>query len=533
MGARYFHQGVLNAFSLTMPPDNSLVTVLTPQLQWNHALATETENVDYSLYYCRNIAFDSAQAVCIPNITTNSYTFSGGLTDTSSYYWRILAKIGSTQRKWSAETWKFSIKTDTIPPVFSNWIKNPNDLTEETAGAFQVQVTITDNGVGLGDSIPKISYKIGNNAYSEWFPLAQLSSSSDRNFSLLTTSTGQWQYDIPEPATGWNSFRGDTLYYRVLSSDAYTNTRTSPEQKEWINRVLRPPLIAELPQIMLDEDIRDTVYFKDWFDYISDNHDADSQLTCALNSANLGLKPITAGYELTPPADWFGLDTMQLIVTNLDNLADTGSILVRVSSINDCPELMNLPDSIYFRQDSACSLKLWDYASDIETPDSLLIYEFNVGNDSIGYNFNPGTGIVQIMSNGFSGHTTWVITVKDDSNATVSDTIALTVYSVTSILENENGKPFALELYQNCPNPFNLNTIFEYDIPKPTLVKLSIYDIEGKCVRKLINQIQSPGKYYIKWNGQGEHGDNIGTGIYFYQLMCEGRTITRKMLMIK
>lgn len=84
-------------------------------------------------------------------------------------------------------------------------------------------------------------------------------------------------------------------------------------------------------------------------------------------------------------------------------------------------------------------------------------------------------------------------------------------------------------LYQNYPNPFNSVTRIKYKILNSTDIKIVVYDIMGKEVRTLINKKQSAGTYEISFDG-----NNLSSGIYYYNLMVEDERIsTRKMLMIK
>ena len=85
---------------------------------------------------------------------------------------------------------------------------------------------------------------------------------------------------------------------------------------------------------------------------------------------------------------------------------------------------------------------------------------------------------------------------------------------------------FALE--QNFPNPFNPSTNIRYDIPKTAKVTLKIYDILGREVQTLVNTVQAPGQYTLKFNAQG-----LASGIYFYQLKAGDYTAIKKLMLLK
>jgi hypothetical protein len=95
---------------------------------------------------------------------------------------------------------------------------------------------------------------------------------------------------------------------------------------------------------------------------------------------------------------------------------------------------------------------------------------------------------------------------------------------------NSNYKtPLLFYLYQNFPNPFNPVTEIKFSIPKNNLlVQITIYDITGREVTKLVNQQLNAGIYKIKFNAE-----NLSSGVYFYTLNADYYSETKKMLMIK
>jgi photosystem II stability/assembly factor-like uncharacterized protein len=96
-----------------------------------------------------------------------------------------------------------------------------------------------------------------------------------------------------------------------------------------------------------------------------------------------------------------------------------------------------------------------------------------------------------------------------------------------SIFENEMPM-HSVYLSQNYPNPFGSITHITYNLPKANKVSLTIYDIEGKLVRSLVNNYQISGEYTVVW----ECGA-IKEGTYFYQLRAGEFVQTKKLLIIK
>ncbi|MFC1508289.1 SBBP repeat-containing protein [Candidatus Omnitrophota bacterium] len=95
--------------------------------------------------------------------------------------------------------------------------------------------------------------------------------------------------------------------------------------------------------------------------------------------------------------------------------------------------------------------------------------------------------------------------------------------------------PETFSLSQNSPNPFNPITTIEYTIPSgnSVYVRLNIYDLRGALVRTLVDHASSPGIHTVVWDGTDETGNNVSTGVYFYQLRAGEFIQTKKMLFMK
>ena len=88
--------------------------------------------------------------------------------------------------------------------------------------------------------------------------------------------------------------------------------------------------------------------------------------------------------------------------------------------------------------------------------------------------------------------------------------------------------PVTYTLEQNYPNPFNPSTIIRYDVPKSSKVSLNVYDIMGKEVATLVNDVQAAGRYEVVFSAQ-----NISSGVYFYRLAADGFVSVKKMVLMK
>jgi FlgD Ig-like domain len=99
------------------------------------------------------------------------------------------------------------------------------------------------------------------------------------------------------------------------------------------------------------------------------------------------------------------------------------------------------------------------------------------------------------------------------------------------IANNTESKSFAFG--QNFPNPFNPSTKIAYRLNKPAQVRLSVYDITGREVNRLVDRYQSVGDYNISWNSNDDNGQKMASGMYFARLNVDNESVTRKMVMTK
>jgi hypothetical protein len=94
--------------------------------------------------------------------------------------------------------------------------------------------------------------------------------------------------------------------------------------------------------------------------------------------------------------------------------------------------------------------------------------------------------------------------------------------------------PVADALGQNFPNPFNPATTVAFDLARPAVVRIGIYDVSGRLVRTLVDGSVPAGRHEIAWNGVNNAGIGVPSGLYFYRMTTsEGFTATRKMILLR
>ena len=102
--------------------------------------------------------------------------------------------------------------------------------------------------------------------------------------------------------------------------------------------------------------------------------------------------------------------------------------------------------------------------------------------------------------------------------------------------QNTNGIPIVpldYLLEQNFPNPFNPATEIRFTLGHSAQVQLEVFDLLGRKVRTLLNDVRPIGAYAVDWDGTSDSGMKAASGIYFYRIRAEEFVSTKKMVFLK
>ena len=100
-------------------------------------------------------------------------------------------------------------------------------------------------------------------------------------------------------------------------------------------------------------------------------------------------------------------------------------------------------------------------------------------------------------------------------------------------VSSSNKIPTTFVLDQNYPNPFNPTTQIEYGLPTQSNVKLTIHNLLGQEVARLVEGEQDAGFYRVQWSGRNANGTAVASGVYLYRIQAGNFVKTSKMLFLK
>lgn len=118
-----------------------------------------------------------------------------------------------------------------------------------------------------------------------------------------------------------------------------------------------------------------------------------------------------------------------------------------------------------------------------------------------------------------------VVTSNDTANAIVL--VPFTVNILTGV-DEPTGVPRQFSLHQNYPNPFNPVTHIRFDLPEQAHVRLTVYDLLGREVKNLVDEVKQPGFYAVPFDA-----GSFASGVYYYRIVAGAYSATRAMLVLK
>jgi hypothetical protein len=121
-----------------------------------------------------------------------------------------------------------------------------------------------------------------------------------------------------------------------------------------------------------------------------------------------------------------------------------------------------------------------------------------------------------------------------DINGNVSNfTPAIEPDTIIVANAGHTGLPMAYRLYQNFPNPFNPVTTIRFDLPIASYVRILVFDLQAREIRRLIDDWLPVGQHLVRWDGHLNDGRMSSAGVYILRLETPYFVDSRKMVLLK
>ncbi len=134
---------------------------------------------------------------------------------------------------------------------------------------------------------------------------------------------------------------------------------------------------------------------------------------------------------------------------------------------------------------------------------------------------------------GNDAHVPADLTMDLDGNPRKVHIVDMGAYESASLVDAEPATAEAIRLEPNAPNPFAVTTTIRYALPRAGRAWLGIYDARGRLVRWLVaGELVAPGPQTAQWDGRDAQSRAMPAGVYFYRLLVESGTLTRRMVLL-
>jgi hypothetical protein len=94
-------------------------------------------------------------------------------------------------------------------------------------------------------------------------------------------------------------------------------------------------------------------------------------------------------------------------------------------------------------------------------------------------------------------------------------------------------RPASARLTRVAPNPFNPRTTIAYVLAKTAVVELSVFDLRGRLVRRLVAEARRSGEHLVEWDGTDGHGRAVPSGRYVARMRAGDVVATRSLTLVR
>ncbi len=482
-----------SAPALTTPANAATGVAQTGTLLWSAAAGAVSYRVQVSL----DPAFENAALLAVnAPVTGTSYAYSLGAA--TKYYWRVAAVNGGFMSAYSAA----------------------NNFTTTGAAAATVPTLRSPADVAT-DQVALLTLKVGKTSDASRYQW-QISAQSTFTTLFASETTADTTYTV-------QLVGGQKFYWRVRGVNDLGATAYSAAQSF---TVMAPPARTTL-------------------------------LLPANNTQNVISDSVIFAWRPVSGAASYNLQVSTVNATNTYSTTDTTYKvfnLARLTNYTWKVEAINAGGTSYYTANFTFTTIIAAPA----VPTALLPASAGAGVGRLGpfvwnSSLNATKYRLQIATDNAFASVVKDTTVALDTTCTLRSPLALNadyywrvraenlggasaystarLFTTGTVLDVEDlggvvPKEFAL--LQNYPNPFNPSTMIRYDLAASAHVNITIFDVLGRVVATLVDEVQSASRYSVNWNATG-----LSSGIYFYRIYARGQdgardfTSTKKLILMK
>lgn len=411
------------------------------------------------------------------------------------------------------------------------------------------QLSFTDNEAGNGNLylVTAVDSAGFESQFSDELQVWRIQKPS-KDFLVLTHGQRQGTYTIEDSI--------DQFYTTVLSGydydiysvvDSFSACRpTKPSCLDW-------RLFTQYKVVIVDDNLRDNV-LRNWYE------DEESGFARYLGHkgvmvycgpfASLGWPEFTS---YTPP-NWyyksydlihryFGADSVFAIGTQYYKLnaslpyVDSLLAFSWAEPVTDAPPVYYDSGSEFYPSYLTAN---WPSATPpmvgVFQPDSLaeVIYRFRSTMPTTSLVESAPVGLMKLVDSTLTftfGFHLWYM--KEQGARELIDWIYQEAKVITDTPSTDPPILPDLRLAQNYPNPFNAGTVISFSLPQRSHVSVDVFNILGQRVKRLVNEDRLAGAYRVEWDGSDRSGNQVASGVYLYRLDAGGRSLARKMILLR
>jgi hypothetical protein len=484
--------GAPSAPTLSSPANGATGVPTSPTLSWNASSGATS----YHLQVSTNSGF-STTVVDQSGITGTSYGVTG-LTDGTTYYWRVNATNAGGTSTYSAP-WSFT--------------------TSAAGGNLPAAPTLASplNGAtGISPS-PTLTWNISSGATSYQLQVSTNSSFSTIDFSQSgITGTSYGVIGLAE---------GATYYWRMNATNA---VGTGPYSDIWgFTTTILPLAPVAAPALGSPEDGATSVSADPTLSWNPAGAAISYQLQVS-TTASFKTTVVNRGGILETSIKLRDLsrNTTHYWRVCANYGAETGpySSVRSFTTVIASPVAPNLLSPI-------------DGAVNVSTL-ATFVWEQSTGASSyqLQISTDPSFSTIVIDSSGITATSLtvsglkvstlyyWRVNASNVGGPGEWSSVRSMITSSVAEVSDGNGLPQEIRLFQNYPNPFNNSTIISYELPKAASVTIEIYSVLGQKVATLAQGVKQPGYHQVSWES------SLSSGVYYYTLVIDGSQLPAKKM---